>query len=130
MHAQTYIYPLVVFLLVLALLIIFCSSVFLTLTGLSIYSLIRLFNLLQEHGRTGIPLWFTEMKNAIFNTLPIQEYSLKAEEIELSDAEDAVAEIEVDIKREEDNEYSDALLSGSSTQEESFPSDEDVKAQS
>lgn len=119
-------YLLVVSLLVLALLIIFCSSAFLTLTGLSIYSLTRLFNLLQGHGRAGIPLWITEMRNAIFNTLP--EYSPKAQETEISDAEAPVAEIEVDIKREEDNEYSDALLSGSSTQEESLPSDEDVKA--
>jgi len=60
------------------------------------------------------------MKNAIFNTLLIQECSPKAEETELSDAEYAVAEIEVHIKGEEANEYSDGLLSGSSTRE-SFP---------
>ena len=128
MHAQTYTYLFLVSLLVLALLVIFCSSAFLTLTGVSIYTLSRLYNLLQGHGRAGISLWMTEMKNAILNTrlIPVQEYSSKAEETELSDAEDAVAETEVDIKHEEDD-YSDTLLSGSSTQEESFPSDEDVK---
>ena len=63
------------------------------------------------------------MKNAIFNTLPIpiQEYSLEVEETELSDAEDAVAEIQVDFKREEDNKFPGGLLPGSSTQEEGFP---------
>ncbi|KAG6874606.1 hypothetical protein C0993_000189, partial [Termitomyces sp. T159_Od127] len=56
------------------------SSAFLTISGISIYSLASLLSFLRAHGGHGVSLWIDQMSELIFGPLPAPSESYRNDE--------------------------------------------------
>jgi hypothetical protein len=87
---------------VLFLLVILCSSVFLTSSAVSIYTFARFVILIRAHGRAGLSEWIVETKLRILSALPI--VSPKLDNSEFWD-HDTPGGLEIEIKHEDSEDH-------------------------